>query len=117
MEKSYYVRREVTESTQGAKTSQISLVGQPSEPASGTTLSTEFNQTGTVSVPDPPKALPAFNRKSRNMFKAPCIQRTLEQKLMLRGYPDTQLSNPIQMPSGQWLNQSGVNPIHLYLLI
>ena len=45
-----YVRKEGIESTQEANTGQISYVGQPSEP--GATLSTEFNQTGTVSVPD-----------------------------------------------------------------
>ena len=61
-----YVRKEVTERAQGAKTSQISLVRQPSEP--GTALSTEFNQTV-------PKALSTvFNPKSQNMFKILCIQ-------------------------------------------
>ena len=64
-----YVRREVTESTQGAKTSQLSLVGQPSEPASGAALSTEFNQIGTVLAPDPPKALSALlqSKKPENV--------------------------------------------------
>ena len=52
-----YIRKELTESIQGAKTSQIGLIGQPSE--SGATLSTEFNQTGKVSAPDPPKVLSA----------------------------------------------------------
>ena len=53
-----YVRKELTESTQGAKTSQISLVGQLSDP--GDALTTEFNhQTRNVSVPNPSKALSA----------------------------------------------------------
>jgi DNA repair protein REV1 len=52
-----YVRKELIESTQGAKTGQMSLVGQPSEP--GAALSTEFNQSGTVSAPGPSKALSA----------------------------------------------------------
>ena len=51
-----YVRKELTESTQGAKTGQMCLVGQTSEP--GTALSTELNQTA-VSVPDPSKVLSA----------------------------------------------------------
>jgi DNA repair protein REV1 len=50
-----YVRKELAESTQGAKTGQISLVGQSSDP--GATLPTESNQIGRVSVPDPAKAL------------------------------------------------------------
>ena len=99
-----------TKSTQGAKTGQISLIGQFSE--HGAALSTEFIQTGTVSVP---KALSAVFHS--NVFKTICIQRILEQKLMLAGSPDTQPSNPIQMHSGQWLNRSGVKPIHLYRLI
>jgi DNA repair protein REV1 len=54
-----YVRKELTESTQGAKIGQMSLVGQPSEPG------TEFNQSGTVSVPDPSKALSAVLQSKR----------------------------------------------------
>ena len=52
-----YVRKEGIEGTQGANTSQINFVGKPSDPS--TALSTEFDQTGTVSVPDPFKPLPA----------------------------------------------------------
>ena len=54
-----YVRKELTESTQGAKTSQLSLVGPPSDPDSAS-LTTEFNKTGTASVLNPSKALSAF---------------------------------------------------------
>ena len=50
-----YVRKELTESSQGAKTSQLSLVGQPS--GAGAALTTEIKQTGTVSIPDSSKAL------------------------------------------------------------
>ena len=53
-----YVRKELTESTQGAKTSQISLVG-PLSDAVAAPLTTDFNQTGTVSVPDSSKSLSA----------------------------------------------------------
>ena len=51
-----YVRKELTESTQGAKTSQTSLVGPPSDP-DAFPLMIESNQTGTVSVPDSSKSL------------------------------------------------------------
>ena len=54
-----YVRKELTESTQGAKTSQLSLVGLPSDPDSAS-FTTEFNKTGTASVLNPSKALSAF---------------------------------------------------------
>jgi DNA repair protein REV1 len=56
-----YVHHERIESTQGAKTSQISLVGQSSEP-----LSTESNQTGTTSNPDPPKSLSVVLRSKKS---------------------------------------------------
>ena len=59
-----YVRKEGIESIQGANTGQISLVGQPSEP--GAVFSTKFNQTGSVSVPDPSKALSAVLRSKKS---------------------------------------------------
>lgn len=54
-----YVRKELTESTQGAKTGQLSLVGPPSDPDPAS-LTTESNKTGTASVLNPSKALSAF---------------------------------------------------------
>ena len=54
-----YVRKELIESTQGAKTSQLSLVGPPSDPDPAS-LTTESNKTGTASVLNPSKALSAF---------------------------------------------------------
>ena len=50
-----YVHNERIESAQGARNSQTSLIGQPSE--SSAALSTEVKQTGAVSAPDPPKSL------------------------------------------------------------
>ena len=51
-----YVRKELTESTQGAKTSQTSLDEPPSDP-DAFPLVIESNQTGIVSVPDSSKSL------------------------------------------------------------
>ena len=78
-----YVRKELAESTQGAKTCQLSLVGQSFD--SGAALSAEFKQMRTVSVPDPRSKADALE----------CM--------------DTQPSNQIQMPNEQWLNQRGVS--------
>ena len=87
------VRKELTESTQGTKISQISLLGQPSEP--GAALSTDFIQTV-------PKAV--FQSKEPEHVQDPLYTTDLETKLMLIECPCAQPSesNPIhwQMSNG-----------------
>ena len=103
-----YVHNERIESTQGAKSSQISLIGQPS--GSGAVLSTESNQMGAVLAPDPSKTLSvALQPRKQEHLQDPLYTtdpRTKSDAARVPGYAAFK-SNPIAqraMAKPEWRN-------------